>query len=557
MYRLLIVDDEKYTVDGLFEMLQEVDHIELDVYRAYSAEEAVGWLERTKIDIVLSDIRMPGMNGLELQRVINAQWPHCKVVFLTGIDDFQYTQTAFREGSVDYVLKTEGDGKVIQALDKAVRSLLEDIRTKQIVRNAAEQMHLALPALQKQFLLNVLTNEHPSLKVRQERFQELHIALSASAPVILILGRVDQWVNEPSASDKALLLYAIQNIAAEFFASLSFVPIILNRVHFFWFIQPKPHMDAAVGLPGDQDWSRCIRFVHGTLDSIQRTCKELLGIPVSLVQSTSRVDWSDIASTYKSMKTSLFIGMGHGREMLLTDNIPQPGSAAHEAVATKRHAGNEPFHLEALHTLLTHKQKPEFFRMLDRFVDSERLSAANYGHYLEAYYSIASLFLSYINQWELSGRIAGDVDIDKLMNIQTHASKEEAIQYLKCTAEALFQHQTNEQAERTHNMIATINQHIMENLGQDLSLTGLSEVVYLNPSYISRLYKQYTGQNISEYISELKLLKAKQLLENSELKIHEIGSRLGFETAGYFTRFFKKHTGLTPQEYRTVHSRKP
>ncbi len=81
MHRLLIVDDEPYTVDGLYEMLEEADLPELELYRAYSAIEAIEWLNRIKIDIVLSDIRMPGMDGLRLLKEIRARWPRCKVIF--------------------------------------------------------------------------------------------------------------------------------------------------------------------------------------------------------------------------------------------------------------------------------------------------------------------------------------------------------------------------------------------------------------------------------------------------------------------------------------------
>lgn len=80
-YRILIVDDEPFIVNGLAELCLGAEFLELEVYKAYSSSEALGWLKRAKMDIVLSDIKMPGLNGLALQKEISRQWPHCKVIF--------------------------------------------------------------------------------------------------------------------------------------------------------------------------------------------------------------------------------------------------------------------------------------------------------------------------------------------------------------------------------------------------------------------------------------------------------------------------------------------
>ena len=99
-------------------------------------------------------------------------------------------------------------------------------------------------------------------------------------------------------------------------------------------------------------------------------------------------------------------------------------------------------------------------------------------------------------------------------------------------------------------LIANINKYINDHLNEDLSLIALSEKVFLNPAYLSRIYKQETGMNISEYICHMRINKAKELLRQSDFKIHEIAAAVGFESAAYFTRVFKQLTQITPQEYR-------
>jgi two-component system response regulator YesN len=96
-----------------------------------------------------------------------------------------------------------------------------------------------------------------------------------------------------------------------------------------------------------------------------------------------------------------------------------------------------------------------------------------------------------------------------------------------------------------------LDKYIEQHLPDDLSLLRLAEIARFNPQYLSRLYKQVTGIGISDRILDLRLTEAMRLLDDTQSKIHDIAVKVGFQLAPYFTRFFKKQTGLTPQEYRT------
>jgi two-component system response regulator YesN len=160
------------------------------------------------------------------------------------------------------------------------------------------------------------------------------------------------------------------------------------------------------------------------------------------------------------------------------------------------------------------------------------------------------MFLSYINRYNLTDKVAFKIGLNKLTRVDDHPSWEEAVSYFKELAEVLFSIKDNYGENSASTAVHLIKQYIAEHMNEDLSLAKLAEKVYFNPSYLSRLFKQNTGINLLSYINEVRLERAKELLKNNDLKIYEIAIAVGYESASYFTQFFKRTLKISPQEYR-------
>ena len=106
MYRILIVDDEPMIVEGLCALFEEQDAVQLEVYKACLAAEALGIMNRRRIDILLTDIRMPAVSGIELMQRVRANWPACRIIFLTAFEEFEYAYAALKNPGVRFLLKT-------------------------------------------------------------------------------------------------------------------------------------------------------------------------------------------------------------------------------------------------------------------------------------------------------------------------------------------------------------------------------------------------------------------------------------------------------------------
>jgi len=542
MYRLLIVDDEPIIVDGLADDL--TDHPELpnlELHRAYSAREALACLRSTRIDIVLTDIEMPEMNGLELQLEINRHWPRCKVIFLTGYNDFSYIQTSSRNGALDYVLKTEGDAQIVAAVKRAIAKLDEELEMQSLLRKASAQLALALPFRQREFLLDLLEGRQvlPENGAGDEMLRELGIPLRAAGPLLMIVGRFDAWPERTRPGDKLLYLYAVNNIAEEYLAAeFHLVQVRCGEDRFVWLLQPK-----ADGEPAER--VKPERRLYGYAELIQAACKHFLKTVLSFVLVSEPFRWADVQRRYESLSFLFARGLGTRREILLTDRqLFDAGSGPQDSRARQQT-------VRLLDEYLDKGQRTEFFELYDRFMGSvEGGSAAAGGVAAEIYFSVVSMLLSHINRRGLMKEVADRFPPGKLFSLDGQAAWRETAENLRRVAELLFDEGADEDRRQVSAVIRKVQEYVRDHLDGNLSLTKLSEIVYLSPTYLSKLYKQETGQGLGEFIMESRVQKAKELLLQSQQKIHKIARSVGFESAAYFTRCFKKITNMTPQEFR-------
>ncbi|MFB9277534.1 response regulator [Cohnella cellulosilytica] len=548
MYKLLIIDDEDLIVQGLVYLFENRPDLELEIYYAYSAMEALEWLKRTKIDIVLSDIRMPGMSGIALQQEIVRLWPHTIVIFLTGHDDFNYIQTASRNQSFDYILKTEEDEVIVSAVRRAVDRLDGRFERERLLERAREQIKLALPSLRKEWLMERITGEAAETGSELElRLKELDIPLNAAAPILIMLGRQDDREPDGRTADQTLKNFGLQTIVNEVLSpTLNLFSCMYEPGRWIWLIQPN----AKCLLPENEDfecsWKHAALLVRESLAKIQEECRRQIGLSVSLIAGASPVAWADCEHAYSLLKRILYIDYGQRKEVLLSESHLSPNERLeHDKDITHWLKMNK---IQTLQTYLETSQRERFFSLfyeLARHIEESGLDLMK----LQWFYSVAPIFFRFMNP-SFEENNALRIDVDMLTQLNRHSSWEDAVDYIARLAEAVFDAQKTDIGERELEIVARINTYIEDNLAGDLSLTRIGEEVGFNPSYLSRLYKQLTGEGLHDSITRMRLNKAVELLTQPSTKIHEISSALGFESPAYFTKFFKRVTNLTPSEYR-------
>lgn len=556
IYKMLIVDDERAIVNGLVSLFEDEPDLQLEIFRAYSGLEAYEFLQRHPVDIVMSDIRMPGMSGLELQRQVKELWPGCQFIFLTGYNDFHYAQEAMRNEGADYILKTEEDATIIQAVHKVIGRLERQFEINAFMAQAGNRLKQALPVLQKEFMWELLQGEGSSDDQQFLRqMEELEIPLSPDRPVLLVLVRVDDWGNKIHASDQTLMLYAMTNIVQEYLSPIAeLYPLTYEQSKLVLLIQAKdPGERGASGavqstLPPPK---RIALFVNNILESVLAACKQYLDLTISMLAAKEAVPWQACRQKFKRLRRLLLIDCAMRQEIALSEsNLEDEEQAESKPDASVQLQLGK---ISMLETYLETGQREHFFGLFFELMKlAQEPDYVSNGLKLHLYYALVSIYLAYLHQSGTMHDLDSRLDIHKLTRMEEHEGWDEATRFLQQTAERIFSHKTADLAERDREVIRKIKRYVEQNLAGDLSLTRIAEVAGFNRSYLSRLYKQMTGKGLSEYILEVRLLKAKELLRQHQLKVHEISDVLGFESSAYFTRFFKRATNLTPTEFREL-----
>lgn len=554
MYRLLIVDDEPIIVEGLSELFSQSDH-PLEVYQAFDGPEALAIARKLRIDILLTDIEMPEMNGIELQKEVLRLWPRCKSIFLTGYNEFDYVQSSIRGGAIDYVLKTEGDDSIVASVEKAIRVIAEEVTYEGLIASARSSLKLALPALRKEYLTGLLEGEASSSAARRERFAQYEVPLDPDLPVVMAVGRIDRWREDATGGDKVLFAYSINNIFEEFVApEFDLAHFKGHHERLIWLLQPKAesayhqalagHPAPRAGADGEAGPEAGLHaYLLGMLESVQDACSRYLKLACSFVVSGEPFEWDALSSKYERLSLLFGRGLGLGAQTLLSDDRAKDSGDDKARSKVKR--------IRMLDQYLMQKERAKFEQLFDEITEAVGEPAVlTAGLPLEVFYELSAIFIPHLNRFDALGADGGNAMPGKLFSIREHRSWSEVSRFFRELAESLFERMEGGNEQETSEVVEQIHRYVEERIDGDLSLNRLAEHVYLTPFYLSRLYKQKTGHNISDYITRTRIETAKRLLGETPLKIHEIGMRIGYDSASYFTRFFKKTTSLTPQEYR-------
>lgn len=533
---LLIVDDEAHVVDRLATTIGW-DRIGItQVYRAYSGYEALELLRQFAVDIVITDIQMPGMTGLDLIACIRRDWSKTKCVLLSGYSDFQYAKEAIQNQVEDYLLKPVTEQELLDTVSRLQQKLHGEWEHILSVRNLTRTLNENMPLLKGNLLLELLQGALWNEEALREKTAALALPDLYGQTCFLMLVRLEDAFVDYDFRSRSLIEYAIGNMAEELFGGkfglwhakdaheyLIFLASVEERV--------EPGQRAAL--------------FEQTASQLQAAVKSFLKGSISVVVSEPGLFPRDVPGQYDGCVSAARKQVGNEQGLFLRAS----GEKAEAEVESIRSLYEPPTLIHLLEAGRWDAMEEKLERVFEE-LRSKSSHPHSQEHLLEVYFAVSSAFsyISHKNGQPLSDLI-GD-DYGKLADGIPFRSVAHLREWSLRVLRRLMEDMDREMKDNRSELIRSIHQFIDDNLAQDVTLQSIAEHVHMHPVYISKIYKLETGGNISEYIQQLRMEKAVYLLANSHEKTYEIAAMLGYQRPHSFNYAFKKHHGVTPQVYR-------
>ncbi|QUI22474.1 response regulator [Vallitalea pronyensis] len=525
MYKVAVIDDEPYIRDSL---VNTIDWKGLHCSLVFAAEEgksAYASILKHEPDIILLDIHMPGMSGLEIVEKIVQKNMACKIVIISAYQDFNYVKQALQLGVFDYIAKPIRNREVKDIVIRAKKVIDEERRKKTEEKTMQEEMEVLTEYFKhtKQLLSSQVIHN----MIHHQSYDESLLMLPENIQKHATLVIQSQSKESDRVVNKKYILDFIDSIKAK--VDYQMVQTIMNGDIVLVLFFSKNTSAHAYKIYAK-------RLSIAILDFVKEW--EDVGIYIGI--STL---YNDVDSLSHSYKEALNAAGNHffssNKDIVFVD----------EEHTNKRHAKFSIVHdLDYFYHTLVNGEEKALEKQLELLI-------AGIENYAGGNISVAKTLLSEIcitiARYSAS-HVANNqklLPLNKvLFDINELNHMDEAFAYIKNYLKSALHvpEKDPDYSPLVNKVIKYIKQHYMHGI----SLNSTSQEVALNPSYLSRMLKKETGRNFSDIVLEERMKAAKNMLRNPKLRLNEIAVQIGYKDYSYFYQVFSKYEGMTPMQYR-------
>lgn len=535
MLTMIIADDEPFIRSSLIHGFKWQEEFGIEVIgEAADGQEAYELCLKLEPDILFTDIMMPFLNGLQVAEKLKAAGCETKIIIISGAQDFSYAQSAMKVNAEGYILKPVKLGEVKDIFRK-VTARIHGERDKEVnLDQLKKQLQDNMPLIREKFLQNLISGLYRKEQEIWEKIRYFSLPFQQNKPLTVGVMQLDDYgaaVDKFTEENKQLLYFSIQNIIGECLNShpcgISFVA---SENEFILIFGPEvPLSPVSISSVCEQIISSIRQYLH--LDAsigIGRTCM-LAG---------------HIENSYKDALAALSYTFytGHSSILHITDIQPDTNTLS-GTYFYKFHARlmNE---LKAGHTDKVTELLGDLFTMLE----GPRLQIGYVQSICAEIIFTAARALYEIDE-EIERVLNDRISIMDTLYVQKNIAGLKS--YMLSLFHDLSAYVAGKNTSKNSRAINRIRTIVQEGYDQDLSISRIAEEVFLTPNYISLIFKKETGETITDYITKIRINKAKELLLTTDLKVMEISERVGYENPHYFSTVFKKTVGVHPLKYRT------
>ncbi|OMF22889.1 hypothetical protein BK133_25205 [Paenibacillus sp. FSL H8-0548] len=515
MYKVIVVDDEPRVRRGLQALIPQLDTDWSVAGSANNGIEAIELVRKETPDLVITDIRMPLMNGLDLLSALKEYPVH--VVILSGYGYFEYAQTAVKFGAFDYLLKPVKPAEI--------KSVLQRVKANKQVEGSVAAI-LPSPVNYSKWWRDWLSSEPGEAEEYKEKLREQLPKQAASFQLVALeIDRYDDLMMDDQWGDKQLVLFAVRNVVHEILPELG-----ADSSTFLFSSGPQLFYLINDGICSHEQSTRLMEEV-----------RKWVKISISIGVSAKVVAFEELPAGFWQAKEALqnkWIygdGIVSAYEDVAMMNRREPGYPAEldEAIVRAVRSGEQTNAIYGLTSFMERIKEGSIpFRLFRRF----------------CLQLLASIF-RIVYEHKLNEIILRQMNKPQDL-FHRDFTAEEFVDFMSELIGAVIKSMEWSTQQKQNRTIEKVIDFIRKNYTKDISLDDIAVQAQMSSNYLSTFFKQETGETFIEYLTRLRVDKAKTLMMNAQLRLYEIAQMVGYQDVKYFSRLFKRMVGVTPAEYR-------
>ncbi len=529
MYKIMLADDEGIVIDSLKFIIEKEFGDQCIVEYAKTGRSVIELAEKFRPDIAIMDIQMPGINGIEAMKEIRQSNNNVLFIVMSAYDKFDYAKEAIKLGVLEYITKPMERTKIVSVLKKGMEIVDREREKRSKDLLIKEKLETVVPIIESGLIYNILLQEHFTEDI--ENYKTILGFDKSQAYMIAVVSGDEQegnhMTNAVGSSVKMQQHYQeVRECLKEYFDCIVGT-VMANKL--------------AVLVPYEKermDYNERIDLIEKARELVRRMRKKT---SINFRIGIGRVGkLESMAESYNEALNALVITTG---SVAHADDLPIGCD----------YAGDYPIHLEK--QLFEEVEKGEvnnavatarnfYDWMVENNPDSLmeiRIKILEFALWIEHIaYEKGGMTYQFNSRQDYLPAIMGTSDFDELRK------------WFLDKVMAACQNILGKREEKSNSIIEMSKDYICNNYNKDISLDDVSRAVNISPYYFSKIFKEGTGENFIEYLTNIRIEKAKELLSTTEYSMKEICTMCGYSDPNYFSRSFKKNVGVTPTEYKSV-----
>ncbi len=532
MYNVLIVEDE-IPVRNM--IVESVDWASIGLKIAYAAgdgQEALDYLEDHQVDLILTDIYMPFINGMELIRRVRLTNNYCKVIFLTGYNEFDYAKEAIELEASKYLLKPITKEELTKALIEMKEELDAAISAKKNLTKLESEYEKQRLFLQNKLLYDIIYGFIPSDRIDQASD---NLECNFGAPYyrigILEVQDKEEVGKKVWDDDYTLLHFAMFNICEEILQSEDKVKVLLGD-----------HGKIVVVFT-DQEQDGFSNKAYNHLTEVLHSINRIYEMPMRAGLSDAYGTLVDLKIAYNEALSAIDYAVLEGNNRVIVKSDIEPMSLVnHDRLD------------DTMIQIITNIKVYDIKRMreyLKLFFEQIKFDKYGLNEVKTLLLTLMTKVFDVYNQITINESLKQTLDfklVEKVYLLESLTSIEEAL------IDTFILLSTNlrqsREDDKNHLVVKAIKYVEKEYSNPAIDLNLMSQLLHVSTSYFSRIFKGAKEETFIEYLTTYRIDRAKELLKSTDKKVYEIATEIGYEDAHYFSYNFRKHVGTTPLKYR-------